>query len=220
MDLPVKLVNVRRATWLLAAYNRRLMSILTLVNQAAVQAPKVGLKFLRWDPAHNRAIGNQTTSPFGRWGWDYLPLSYSIFRWTTKGEPAPDGPGSMFLGLGHWMDSAYGRTPDPAEPDPSTFGSAEDQRTIITVWLLAVTSGTTTDTWDAIRGVVKTAFEPHERTDGVVKDVPIGSLPGAGAGTVIRYVGWEVAVEEIASEQHVDTLILEPLRKNLIAIFQ
>jgi hypothetical protein len=220
MDLNEKIVNVRRATRLLASYNRRLMSILTLVNQTTESADKVALKFQMSAPFYHRPMGKQTTSPIGRWGWDYLPLSYAWFRWSTNGKAVPDGPHPVAVTLLHNVDDGYVTSDDQDEPDPSTFGPAEDHRTMIYVTIVAVTSGSSTDSWPSIGQVIVDRFAGHEQLDGVVKDVPTSSLPGTAAGAVVRYVGWEIPVESVASEQDVETLILEPLRKYLIAIFQ
>jgi hypothetical protein len=218
MDLPEKLTNVRRATRLLAAYYRRVMSVLTLINQANEAIPVVALKFTRWDPAHTDPIGKQTTSPFGRWGWDFLPLSYSTFRWSTEGALTPVRPGSAFVGIWHEVDDGY-TSSGADEPDPTTFGAAEAQRTRLYVWILALKSGTTTDTWDAIGKVAENAFNAAEQSDGAVRDVPIGSVGGTMPGTVIRYLGWEVPIEAIGTEQDVEVLILQRLRQAIAAVF-
>lgn len=219
MELSEKLTNVRRATRLLAAYNRRLLSILKLVHETAQSADKLALEFIRWQPMYHAPIGNQTTEPFARWGWDFLPLSFSGFRWTTNGKSKPSGPGSVMLGVWHEVDEAYEKS-GGSEPDPVKFRAAEESSTLLYVWLLAIKSGTVTDEWSAVAEVVEKSLTLAAQMDGAVKDIPIDSLPGAATGAVVRFVGLAVPIEGIGSETAVETRLLAPLRKDFVDIFE
>lgn len=219
MDLPEKLTNVRRATRLLAAYNRRLISILSLVNQALESTPKLGICFVRWDPIHHKAIGQQRTAIFGRWGWDYVPLSYSWFQWSTDGEDRPKQAGAVFVAVQHDID-AYQKPVDGTEPDPTTFGPEEAQVSRLRVWITALVSGSSGDTWSRIDEVIEGAFDDAQQWDAARWEVPTAALSATPAGSVIRYVGWEVQMDTIASEHDVDTLLLTPLRQHLADIMK
>ena len=121
MDLSEQHVNVRKATRVLAGYYRRLLHVLASVERTLEEASSLRLSFLRWDGIHHENVGRQTTDPVSRWGWDFLPLSWAWFRWTTDGKPHPIGPGSAIVAVQHEVDSGYRQ--DGTEPDPMAFES-------------------------------------------------------------------------------------------------
>ena len=115
MDLSEKMVNVRRATRLLASYYRRLIDIMAMVEGVLVEQPKLNLTFRRWGSTYHHNIGYQTKSPVGRWGWDFLPLQDAWFDYTSGGQRVPDGKGNLYVCLQHITDSVYEKNEDESD---------------------------------------------------------------------------------------------------------
>jgi hypothetical protein len=212
VDLNEKLLNVRYATRLLASYYRRLMTVLGVVDRELVTASHARLRFVRWDPTHHEAIGKQTAAPFGRWGWDFLPLMDASFCWSTDGRTAPTGPGSAAVFVWHQSDTGYAS--GEGEPDPTAFLPAEEADTELMVYAYALVSGGCAAPWSAI----------DERFDaehdmgfdfGEPRAVPTDGLTGVEPGTVVRYVGWSVRLADLGSEADVEARVLAPLRERL-----
>lgn len=213
MDLPEKLTNVRRATRLLAAYHRRLLAIGAAVDAATRALGDGRTRFVEWRPTHHRPIGNQTSSPFDRWGWDFVPLMDAWFWWTTDGRRSPVGPGSLSVMLWHQGDSGYRR--GGGEPDPVGFDPAEQSTTTLSVHVFALAAGPCGADWDAI----DKKFGSDD-VSGAVRECAPAGLDGTGPGTVIRYVGWRVSVADLATETDVEVRLLKPLRDHLAALMQ
>jgi len=217
MELPAKLANVRRATRLLAAYNRRLIGLLSMVDGSLNSLSKLRMKHYRWDPVYHRAIGRQTTPIFSRWGWDYGPLSWMWMRWTTDGKDTPNRKQSTMVAVQHMVDTGYTR--GEGEPSPNDFADADETRTELWVWVIAV-AGKTSDTWDVIRNHIDETLGEEKHFDNVMHQVGTDELEGTPAGTELRYIGWKIDISALATEADVEREVLAPLRQALTDIFK
>jgi hypothetical protein len=175
------------------------------------------MKFIEWRPTHHDAIGKQTTPPFGKWGWDFLPLLDAWFWWSSDKQAAPATPGSISVVLVHSSDSGY--EADEGEPDPAAFAPAEESTTTLTIQAYALVSGACSSSWEAI----DERFEEEEGVDfesGAIMTVPTDGLDGVAPGTEIRFVGWTVPLHELLTEDDVEKRLLAPLRANLVEILK
>jgi len=215
MDVNEKLVNVRRATRLLASYYRRVVDIITLLDSTLESQARFKLKFLRWDATHHRHIGQQTTSVLGRWGWDFLPIQDATFQWTTGGKKSPTGPGSVYVGMWHQTDDAYESRDDETEPVAHEFRPAAESKTLIHVYVFGVVQGDTPDRWHAVESLGWRSLADSECWDHQLHEVPVDALDEADPGTQIRYLGWRIPMAELETEDDVEARILAPLRTAL-----
>lgn len=215
MDVTEKLLNVRRATRLLASYYRRVVDIVTLVDRTLESQARFRTKFLRWDAHHHRHIGQQTTSVVGRWGWDFLPVQDATFQWTTDGSKFPAGPGSVFVNIWHQSDDGYAKREDEGEPVPTDFAPVEETETRLYVFLYAVASGDSNDRWSTIERVASEAVDESDWWNQSLHRIPTDALDGADPGTQIRYMGWRIPMSALETQDAVEQQLLAPLRQAL-----
>jgi len=221
MDLTTKLINVRRATRLLAAYNRRLLGLLSMVDGTLSNTSKLRLKHNRWEPVYHRKIGRQTTAPFGRWGWDYLPLSWMWMRWTTDGKDTPVRKQSTVVSVQHVADTGYSAAHEKAdgEPTPEDFVPVDQTKTELWIWVIAVL-GRSEDRWNTIEEHTEEMLEWEQQLNHQIHTVSVDALESTPAGTELRYVGWKVDVSALETEDDVDTHVLAPIRQALTDIYK
>lgn len=218
MELNEKLIHVRQGTRLLAAYYRRIVDILGLVQATLDGKTKLGLRFRRWEPWHTESIGKQTVSPVGRWGWDFVPLADAWFVWSTDKRDTPVGAGSVAVQVDHVTDTGFAVPEDETEPDPSTFRPSSECSTVLRIYVYALVRGACADSWDRIYHVNQDADDARDLHDGRVHVVPTDALAGASADALIRYVGWEVSLADLATEKDVEDRVTRVLEGHLDTI--
>lgn len=225
MDLTEKLANVRRAGRLVAAYNRRVMSILGIVERTLEQQPQLGLAFNKWSSTHFNNIGKQTTAVVGRWGWDFLNLYDAWFRWTRDGKTERVVGGakerSVSARIRHIMDDGFARG-DGTEPDPRDFVDADQAGSWLEIELLCVLRGTSDDTWDQLEAARATALDAgEERWSGDVVTVPIDGVSNPSAEFAMQHVGWRVPMSDVDSAEsvaeQVETRLSNALERIVVA---
>lgn len=128
------LTQVRIAHRLLNAYYRRLFDLVSLVRDAVV-ARFGPLPAAVWKPTYFNSIPRHNTDPTERWIYDFVPLQWAFFQWSTSAKPAE---GSLSLWIYHDADDALSNDPKTNEPDPATFPPAEVSRTTLSVCVAAV----------------------------------------------------------------------------------
>ena len=215
MELKEKMQNVRRASRLLAAYYRRVMTILGKVERTAEEKKKLRLKLNYWSSTHHSNIGNQSKNPVGRWGWDFLVLQDVWFRWTTDGKGNPSKAGSVVLYFQHVTDDAYEKPDDGTEPDPSAFASADSAESWVQVYAYALVRGACSSSWQDIDALFEDVADEESEWSGDIVGMPTDGLESPSADILIQYVGWRVPMTDLATEDDVEALILQPLREAL-----
>jgi hypothetical protein len=216
-DQRTKLTNVRRAVRLLAAYHTRLLDCLQRIEVEAKEASP-GLWFQRWEPTHHAPVERSATSPLGRWGWDFVPLQNAWIRWSTNAEDGPKKPGQVAVYVQHIADDGYdNKVKGHRGPDPTKFKDAADCNSLLQIWIYALPVGTSKATWQEIEAAFEAAGLEDLYWDGCVHDL---QLPGVSLGpaAVLRYVGWEVNMADLGTDDDLAPRILVPLRDRLRAI--
>lgn len=211
MDLSEKMLNVRRATRLLASYYRRVMTILGMVERTLEQQKKLKLKFHRWSSIHHRDMGKQSTNPLGRWGWDFLPLQDAYFMWTTGGGVQPLKTGSVVVFVQHESDDGYEKPDDGTEPDPSEFKAAEKAESWFYVYAYGLARGKCANSWWEVAEVGDEAVADDEDWSGNVCVFEADALDGLSVDGVLQYWGLKVPMSELALEADVEVKIIAPL---------
>lgn len=209
-----KQANVRRAVRLLAAYHTRLLDALQRIEAVADEEVH-GLRFLRWQPTHHHPVDRPGTSPLHRWGWDFVPLQNTTFCWTTNADDGPKKPGQLAIFVQHIADDGYdsglkGRR----GPDPTRFRDADACGSWLWLWAFKLTSGACAATWDEVEAAYEAAEFGEQDWDGERHEVVIPGLPTAGSAR-FAYVGWQVRVEDIGTDEEFHRLVLGPLRSRL-----
>ncbi|MCB9779847.1 MAG: hypothetical protein H6742_14875 [Alphaproteobacteria bacterium] len=215
MDLNEKMQNVRRASRLLAAYYRRVMTILAMVERTLDEKKKLRLKLHYWSSTQHQNIGKQSTNPVGRWGWDFLVLQDTWFRWSTDGKAAPVKPGSVQVYFQHVTDDAYDKPEDGTEPDPATFASVEESQSWVYLYAYALVRGSCEDSWASIDGVFEDTANEEDEWSGEVVVVQSDGLENPSADVLVHYVGWRVPMTDLETEDDVEAKLLQPLRAAL-----
>jgi len=215
VDLNEKMQNVRRASRLLAAYYRRVMTILGMVERTLEEKKKLRLKLHYWSSAEHRDIGRQSTNPVGRWGWDFLVLQNTWFRWSTDGKSRPGKAGSVQVYLRHVTDDAYQKPDDGTEPDPATFAPVDQAQSWIYLYACALVRGSCSDSWDRCDEVFQGTANDADDWSGNIVVVQSDGLENASADILVHYIGWRVPMTDLQTEDDVDSKLLQPLREAL-----
>jgi hypothetical protein len=211
MELIEKLTNVRRAARLIAAYNRRVMTILGTIERQLQQQQQLGLAFNKWSSTHFSNIGKQTTAVVGRWGWDFINLYDAWFRWTRDGRTDPVVSRSktrlpVAVRVRHIMDDGYSPT-DGTEPDPRSFEDAEKSGSWFEIELLCIRRGSSDDGWDKLEAARDAALSEDVRWSGEVVAVSVDDVSNASTDFAIQHIGWRVSMAELDSAESVSERI-------------
>lgn len=160
-DLNERLLNVRRATRLLASYYRRVLDIAKLLETALVDHDGT-IAWLGWSAAHYKNVGQKRVNITQRWAWDQLPFAFSYLEWSTEGGSSPANSGDVFVALQSVTDSGFSKPGGGAEPDPVDFEPAESASTYLQVCVIGLANGACEASWDDIWNQV--ADEVHDKT--------------------------------------------------------
>ncbi len=218
MDIHEKLINVRRANRLLAAYYRRVMTILRMVDRTLEEQRKPTMKFHYWSATHHRDIGRQSTNPIGRWGWDFLTLEDAWFLWTPHGKPTPTATGDLAVFFQHVTDDGYAKVGDSTEPDPTAFRPAEECETFIRIWLYGVARGTCDNYWHRMDENIEASIDDETFFNGMVHQIERSLLKNPSGDALAQCMGWRVSMADLETEDAVQAKIIEPLRAALDTI--
>ena len=129
------LADVRRAYRLLAAYQKR------IIDYTQSIANHLQFEYYHADPRFDLPNKN---NPYGRWAWDYLPLSRWDFLFLKHQEanlyPNLDVnsfplEGDMLLAIVHEPDSGLVAALNGVEPNPAGFTPAQDCQSRLGLWL-------------------------------------------------------------------------------------
>lgn len=201
MDLNDKLANVRNAHRLLAAYNRRLITIVEMLQAHLGQRPELPLSWVERSTTHTRSVGRQTTGLAGRWGWDFLPLSYASMYWSTDGGYKPRHSPSACIQLTHVIDTGWQHK--GSEPDPNTFKNASDCDSELILSVFALCRGTCDMNWTHLDKHGESLWSDEEAYSGKLFDFPADTITGANDDTVVRYIAALVPMVRLEREEDV-----------------
>lgn len=218
MDLNEKLVNVRRAVRLLAGYHARLLDLLQMAHGELEAVPGARMRFERWEPVHHAHVDRSTKNPLGRWGWDFVPLQNTYFQWTTDGAERPVPGRNLAVVIQHLADTGYTPGPGHRGPDPATFREAAECDTVLQIIAYGLVRGTFSGTWLELDDALVKVAPESQLWDGEVHMYRQADLAPLAADAVLRNVGWEVSLRELATEQEVVDRLLEPLRRRTRAL--
>lgn len=193
-ELARTLADVRRASRLLVAYQRRMNEVFYRVH-LALQAR--GLEHRWWGSDRHRTPARSHVLQFapGKWAWDMFPGLSLAAEWSTGGPAVR----RVYLALD--TDTGFEKPASGGEPDPTCFSLApDDARTRLRAGLY--TADRADPPWVQIR-VHALEHRWHRAVDQEI------DWDWQGWRGTYRYL--EVPAEALVSGDAVDRLLVQPL---------